>query len=186
MPEETLPAPAIEEALESPAESFGDLLKAFEQTHTHAAPDASEQSGPRQIQATVVSLDADSVYLDIGYKTEGVLPRAGFDNNADAVKPGDIFFVSSKGRNPEGYYDLSRTIVAQPKDLSSLQEAFDSKTAVAGTVTGVVKGGLTVDIGIRAFMPPRAPASAKPPRWKSSSASRSSAASPSSTTRTPS
>jgi small subunit ribosomal protein S1 len=152
MPDDTISQPALETVSESPAESFGDLLKEFERSHTHAAGDASE-GGPKQIQATVVSLDADSVYLDIGYKTEGILPRASFDNNAEAVKPGDLFFVSSKGRNPEGYYDLSRTIVAQPKDLTSLQEAFDSKTAVAGTVTGVVKGGLTVDIGIRAFMP---------------------------------
>ncbi len=153
MPDETISPPPVEETSEFPAESFGDLLKEFERSHTHAAPDNSEQSGPRQIQATVVSLDAESVYLDIGYKTEGILPRASFDNNAEAVKPGDLFLVSSKGRNPEGYYDLTRTIVVQPKDLSSLQEAFESKTAVAGTVTGVVKGGLTVDIGIRAFMP---------------------------------
>jgi small subunit ribosomal protein S1 len=153
MPEETIPtAPAPES--DTPTESFASQLAEFE--HTHARPASTgdgEHTGPRQIQATVVSLDAASVYLDIGYKTEGVLPRSAFDNNAEAISPGDIFAVSSKGRNPEGYYDLSRTIVAQPKDLSSLQAAFDNKVAVAGTVTAVVKGGLTVDIGIRAFMP---------------------------------
>jgi small subunit ribosomal protein S1 len=58
-----------------------------------------------------------------------------------------------KGRNPEGYYELSLVRVAQPQDWSSLEEAFTQRTAIVGTVTGVVKGGLTVDIGVRAFMP---------------------------------
>jgi small subunit ribosomal protein S1 len=43
--------------------------------------------------------------------------------------------------------------IAQPTDWASLEEAYAQKTAVVGTVTGVVKGGLTVDVGVRAFMP---------------------------------
>ena len=58
-----------------------------------------------------------------------------------------------KGRNLEGYYELSRFHVTQPKDWSSLEEAFAQKSAIVGTVTGVVKGGLNVDVGVRAFMP---------------------------------
>jgi small subunit ribosomal protein S1 len=42
------------------------------------------------LQGTVVSLSADQVFLDIGYKTEGVLPRTAFENNAEGVKPGDV------------------------------------------------------------------------------------------------
>src|SRR5206468_1338471 len=61
--------------------------------------------------------------------------------------------VSVKGRNEEGYYELSRLRVEQPKDWSALEQAFADKTVIVGTVTGVVKGGLTVDIGVRAFMP---------------------------------
>ncbi len=57
------------------------------------------------------------------------------------------------GRNEEGYYDLTRFKVAQPRDWSALEAAFAEKLAVVGTVTGVVKGGLNVDIGVRAFMP---------------------------------
>jgi small subunit ribosomal protein S1 len=93
------------------------------------------------------------VFLDIGFKIEGVLPRSAFENNADAVKPGDSFPVSVTGRNEEGYYALTRFKVAQPKDWSSLEQAFEQKLAVVGTVTGVVKGGLNVDVGVRAFMP---------------------------------
>jgi small subunit ribosomal protein S1 len=82
-----------------------------------------------------------------------VLPRSAFENNADGVKPGDKFPVSVTGRNEEGYYDLSRFKVAQPRDWSALEEAFAQKLAVVGTVTAVVKGGLSVDVGVRAFMP---------------------------------
>ncbi|MFZ1014890.1 MAG: S1 RNA-binding domain-containing protein, partial [Terracidiphilus sp.] len=88
-----------------------------------------------------------------GYKTEGVLARSIFPNNAEDVKPGDGIPVSVTGRNEEGYYELSRFNVAQPRDWSALEAAFAEKLAVVGTVTGVVKGGLTVDVGVRAFMP---------------------------------
>jgi small subunit ribosomal protein S1 len=143
------PAPLVESGLEEePEESFADLLSAFESSHSHKGAD-----GQKQLQGVVVSITADQVFVDIGYKTEGVLPRTAFENNGDAVKVGDTFPVSVKGRNEERYYELTRHKVAQPKDWSSLEAAFAEKTAVVGTVTGVVKGGLTVDVGVRAFMP---------------------------------
>jgi small subunit ribosomal protein S1 len=143
---EPIPVPELVE--EEPTESFADLLQAFEKTHSHkAAP------GARQLQGTVVSLSADQVFLDIGYKTEGVLPRSAFENNAEAVKPGDTFPVSVTGRDEEHYYQLSRFKVAQPRDWSGLEAAFAEKLAVVGTVTEVIKGGLSVDVGVRAFMP---------------------------------
>jgi small subunit ribosomal protein S1 len=141
---EPAPVPVAEE----PAESFADLLSAFERTHSHKA-----EPGAKQLQGTVISLSADQVFLDIGYKTEGVLPRSAFDKNAEDVKPGDTFPVSVTGRNVEHYYELSRFKVAQPRDWSALEAAFADKTAVVGTVTAVIKGGLSVDVGVRAFMP---------------------------------
>jgi small subunit ribosomal protein S1 len=143
-PEPVYEAPAEEE----PAESFADLLRDFERSHAH-----KPESGARQIEGTVVSLSADQVFVDIGYKTEGVLARSIFENNADDVKPGDTVLVSVKGRNQEGYYELSRFKVAQPRDWSALESAFNEKTAVVGTVTAVIKGGVSVDVGVRAFMP---------------------------------
>jgi len=133
-------------AVEEPAESFADALSAFEHEHTH-------RSETRQLQGTVVSLSADQVFLDIGYKTEGVLPRSAFPSNAEGVNPGDSMPVSITGRNEEGYYQLSRHRVAQPRDWSALERAFAEKIAVAGTVSAVIKGGLSVDVGVRAFMP---------------------------------
>jgi hypothetical protein len=95
--------PAVESAVEPPAESFAELLDQFEHTHSHTA-----EGGGKQLEGTVISLDAESVYLDIGYKSEGILPRSAFENNADGVAVGEIFPVSVKGRNAERYYELSR------------------------------------------------------------------------------
>jgi small subunit ribosomal protein S1 len=147
--EATVQAPGrpAEESLE-PQENFADILSQFEKSHTH-----KPASGTRQIEGNVVSLSADQVFLDIGYKTEGVLPRSAFRNNAESIQPGDKIHVSVKGRNEEGYYDLTLFKVAQPRDWSALEEAFAQKLAVVGNVTGVIKGGVTVDIGVRAFMP---------------------------------
>lgn len=129
-----------------PTESFGNLLSQYEQSHkpTDAA---------RQLEGTVVSVSADAVYLDIGFKTEGVLPRSAFPENADGIAPGNKIPVSVKGRNEEGYYELSRLKVTTPTDWASLEQAFAQKTAIVGTVTAVVKGGFSVDVGVRAFMP---------------------------------
>jgi small subunit ribosomal protein S1 len=141
------PASEPSESLE-PQESFADLLNDFERSHSHKS-----EPGQRQLQGAVVSLSADQVFLDIGYKTEGVLPRSAFTNNAEGVKPGDSFPVSVTGRNTEHYYELSRFKVAQPRDWSALEAAFAEKLAIVGTVTEVRKGGVTVDVGVRAFMP---------------------------------
>ena len=143
---ESTPAPAQDP--EEPVEDFADILQQFEKSHAHKSA-----SGTRQIDGTVITLTAEQVFLDIGYKIEGVLPRSAFRNNAAEVKPGDKVPVSIKGRNEEGYYALSRFKVAQPHDWTALEDAFKQKLAIVGTVTGVVKGGLTVDVGVRAFMP---------------------------------
>ncbi|MGB6194375.1 MAG: 30S ribosomal protein S1, partial [Terracidiphilus sp.] len=149
MTNEALPDPEKTiEPIEEPGESFADTLSAFEQSHAR-----KPQGGAQQLQGTVISLNAGQVFLDVGYKMEGVLPRAAFENNAAAVKSGDVFPVSIKGRNEEGYYALSRFKVAQPRDWSALEAAFAQKLAVVGTVTAIVKGGATVDVGVRAFMP---------------------------------
>ena len=98
-------------------------------------------------------MSADAVVLDIGFKTEGVLPVAELGKDLDSVKPGDKLQVTIKGRDPEGYYQLTRGKVVRPTDWAALEKAFADKATIVGTVTGVVKGGLSVDVGVRAFMP---------------------------------
>jgi small subunit ribosomal protein S1 len=135
--------PDVEELNES-NDSFGALFIEYERTHGRRP----EENG-RQIEGTVIGISSEQVFVDIGFKVEGVLPLA----EADQLHRGDRVFVSVKGRNEEGYYALTRLKVAQPKDWTSLERAFAEKSAIPGHVTAVVKGGLSVDVGVRAFMP---------------------------------
>lgn len=138
--------PQSEAPIES-TESFDTILSQFEQSHSRKAADS------KQIDGTVIAVTVESVFVDIGYKTEGVLPLTLFQAAGEAIAPGDKLLVSVKGRNEEGYYELSRLRVEQPKDWTALEQAFADKSIIVGTVTAVVKGGLSVDVGVRAFMP---------------------------------
>jgi small subunit ribosomal protein S1 len=141
-----------EQERQNPSEaesSFGDILNQFEQTHTH------EAAGEQGREATVVAVNDENVFFDIGQKTEGVMPVTALrdDKGPIPVKPGDVIQVSVKGRNEEGYYQLSLIKIDRPKDWSGLQKAFDEKATISGVITAVIKGGLSVDVGMRAFMP---------------------------------
>ena len=127
-------------------ESFGVMLSQFERSHR-----TKNAEGLRE--GTVVSVSSDSVFVDLGFKTEGVLPVSEFPSDQESVKPGDKLQVTIKGRDPEGYYLLTRSKAARPTDWAALERAFAAKSTIVGTVTGVVKGGLSVDVGVRAFMP---------------------------------
>jgi small subunit ribosomal protein S1 len=127
-------------------ESFGNILSQFEREHT-----ARRAEGPRE--ATVISITTDSVVVDIGFKTEGILPLSEFAKDREPVKPGDKLQVTIKSREPGGYYLLTRGKALRPTDWTALEKAFAEKTTIVGTVMEVVKGGLSVDIGVRAFMP---------------------------------
>jgi small subunit ribosomal protein S1 len=142
--------PETHETSEAPesTESFNQLLSEYEHSHARLRED-----GGKQLEGTVVAVTADSVLLDIGYKSEGILPLADFQSKGEEAKPGDKLLVSVKGRDADGYYELSRTKISRPKDWSALERAFTEKATIVGTVTAVVKGGLSVDVGVRAFMP---------------------------------
>jgi small subunit ribosomal protein S1 len=129
-------------------ESFGDLLSQYEKSHSRKT-----ETGGKQLVGTVIVVSGDSVFLDIGFKSEGILPLAVFQGAGETPKPGDNLPVSVTGRDPEGYYQLTRAKVERPRDWSALEKAFADKSTIVGTVTGVIKGGLSVDVGVRAFMP---------------------------------
>ncbi|MGH9644885.1 MAG: 30S ribosomal protein S1 [Terriglobales bacterium] len=136
---------AIEPASNEPEESFKDIFSEYEKSHARK-PDADQSR-----EGTVVAVTADSVILDVGFKSEGLLPLP--EMRGAPAQPGDKLKVTIKGRDPEGYYQLTRGKVARVIDWESLQKAFDEKATIVGTVTGVIKGGLSVDVGVRAFMP---------------------------------
>ncbi len=144
-----MPNPAVSRDPEAtgtaPDSSFGDILSQFEQAH--ASPGETENSGR---EGTVVAITGGSVLVDIGLKIEGVLPASEFP---EGVHPGDKLRVGINGRNEEGYYRLSKLKVQRPKDWAGLEKAFHEKRSIAGVITSAVKGGLSVDVGVRAFMP---------------------------------
>jgi small subunit ribosomal protein S1 len=139
-PETPETQPAVEDT-----ESFGDILSQYTKSHSR------KTEGSKQLQATVIAVNAESVFFDIGYKSEGILPLSALQG--ETLKPGDKCLVTVKGRDLDGYYELSRFKVERPMDWSALEKAFADKTTVLGTVTGVIKGGFSVDVGVRAFMP---------------------------------
>ncbi len=149
LPSEQSTEQPIESADSEPDNSFGDLLTQFEQSHRTQPTSGGER------EAAIVSISGDSVFLDVGMKTEGRLPVALLrDKNGEMrLKPGDKMRVTINGRDEEGYYKLSLIHVEQPKDWSSLESAMAEKKTIPGTVTGLIKGGVSVDVGVRAFMP---------------------------------
>jgi small subunit ribosomal protein S1 len=138
--------PAIQHPAET-TESFAEILSQYQKTSSR------KTEGSKQIQATVITVSVDSVFLDIGYKSEGILPLAALQGAGETVKAGDKMLVTVKGRDLDGYYELSRFKVERPMDWTALEKAFAEKSTVMGTVTAEVKGGFSVDVGVRAFMP---------------------------------
>src|SRR5664279_3946240 len=112
-------------------ESFDQLLSQYDQSHSRLTDD-----GSRQLEGVVIAVSADSVFLDIGFKSEGILPVAEFARRGETDKPGDKLPVSVKGRDADGYYELSRSKISRPKDWSALERAFAEKATIVGTVTG--------------------------------------------------
>ncbi len=132
---------------------FGDILREFE---TQKTPDR-EEPGRGLIRGQILRVTPDGVVVDIGRKMEGLLPLElvqGRDGQV-LVEVGQTLEVSVAGRTDDGgYYRLAVQKVEAPKDWSGIEQAFEGKIAVSGTVLEVVKGGLRVDIGgERAFMP---------------------------------
>jgi small subunit ribosomal protein S1 len=142
-------APALE-LEEQPApndNSFAEILSEFEQQH-HGHP-----SG-QALEGTVVSVTPESVFVDLGRKMDGVLPTEFFREPSGglSIKIGDKLLVSITGTE-DGSYTLSTVKVERPRDWSALERAFSEKRPIGGVVTELVKGGLRVDVGAKAFMP---------------------------------
>src|SRR2546427_5616444 len=133
---------------EAPDAWFADILKEFE-----AAERRAPSGGPRR--GTVVGISGDYVLIDYGSKAEGIIPCADLlDRDGKfTVKRGDTFDVAVTGRNNEGMVTLSRVAGRRPQDWDTLTRGCQSKESIAGRITATVKGGVTVDVGTRAFLP---------------------------------
>ena len=103
----------------------------------------------------VVQINADTVMVDVGWKTEGYIPARELrdDKGNIAINVGDEIEVLVDRRDQDGNLVLSRDKAAKIKIWDDVKVACENNTPVQGTVIERVKGGLSVDIGIPAFLP---------------------------------
>jgi len=113
----------------------------------------------QMVEGTVVRIDKDEVLLDIGYKSEGVIPQKELSirNNLhpnEVVEMGEkIEALVLQREDAEGRLLLSRKRALYEKAWGDIEAVKEADGMVSGTVIEVVKGGLIVDIGLRGFLP---------------------------------
>ena len=131
-----------------------DFASALENFTTETEEAVGED---RVIKGTVLKLTSTHVVVDIGTKSEGMLPLSEvLDHEGNPkVKPGDeIEVMREKGQTEEGYVNLSHQKAARLHAWDEVEKAHHEKRPVRATVIERTKGGLTVDIlGARAFLP---------------------------------
>ncbi len=135
------------------AEENFEEYEHFLEDYSHFAPPASDEV----LQGTVLTVNAKEVIVDFGYKSEGLVPIEQFQSPSGevTVKRGDIVdvMVDHSGPQPEGYVLLSHTRASRLRIWDQLEKAYTERLVISGHVLGRVKGGLAVDVGIKAFMP---------------------------------
>ncbi len=111
------------------------------------------------VEGTIVKVDRDEVLLDIGYKTEGVIPSRELSIKHD-VDPNEVVAVGDEvealvlqKEDKEGRLILSKKRAQYERAWGTIEQLKDNDEPVKGTVIEVVKGGLILDIGLRGFLP---------------------------------
>jgi len=111
------------------------------------------------VEGTIVRVDRDEVLLDIGYKTEGVIPSRELSIKHD-VDPNEVVTVGDEvealvlqKEDKEGRLILSKKRAQYERAWGTIEQIKDEDGIVTGTVIEVVKGGLILDIGLRGFLP---------------------------------
>jgi small subunit ribosomal protein S1 len=137
-----------------PADDFSAALAEFEREQAAEAA-AVEAYGDKLVTGTVIKATDKHLVIDVGLKSEGLLPLEQVLDHAGAVKfqPGDSIDVVIEREEPEGGYLVSYERAQRLRVWDVIEKAAADKTPVTGTVISRVKGGLTVDIGLKAFLP---------------------------------
>ncbi|WP_047690922.1 30S ribosomal protein S1 [Kocuria sp. ZOR0020] len=111
------------------------------------------------VEGTVVKVDRDEVLLDIGYKTEGVIPSRELSIKHD-IDPDEVVTVGDEvealvltKEDKEGRLILSKKRAQYERAWGDIEKVKEEDGVVTGTVIEVVKGGLIIDIGLRGFLP---------------------------------
>jgi small subunit ribosomal protein S1 len=108
------------------------------------------------VRGVVLQVSDTEVIVDVGYKSEGIIPVEEFRDEAGQinVKTGDVVDVLlEKTEDKEGYVVLSKEKAEKMKVWDEVERAYQERRVVVGRVIERVKGGLAVDIGVRAFLP---------------------------------
>src|SRR6478736_1991467 len=108
------------------------------------------------VKGTVLKVTPSEVIVDVGYKSEGIIGVDEFvdENGEVTVQPGDIVDVLlERTEDREGYVVLSREKAEKMKIWDEVEKAYAERKVVIGRVIERIKGGLAVDIGVRAFLP---------------------------------
>ncbi len=128
--------------------------------YEHLIEDYSHFAPPSEgeiLQGRVLKVTDKEVIVDFGYKSEGWVPIEQFaaPDGHVTVQPGDTIDVMIDRHGPEyeGYVTLSHEKASRLRAWENLEKAHHENLLVSGRVLGRVKGGLSVDVGVKAFMP---------------------------------
>ena len=108
------------------------------------------------IEGTVLKVSSAEVIVDVGYKSEGIISIAEFlnENGQVTVQPGDaVDVLLERTEDRDGHIVLSREKAEKMKIWDDVEKAYAERRVVIGRVIERIKGGLAVDIGVRAFLP---------------------------------
>ena len=108
------------------------------------------------VRGTVLGIDGENVHVDVGFKSEGLIPLWELmdDNGKVLVKPGDVLDVLiEEVEDADGRIALSKEKADRLKIWDEISRAYEADESVEGHVVSRVKGGLSVDIGVKAFLP---------------------------------
>src|SRR5690349_19408897 len=109
------------------------------------------------LEGRILKVTATEVIVDFGYKSEGLVPIEQFRNPAGeiSVQTGDVIdvMIDHGPEHVEGYVLLSHQKASRLRVWDNLEKAFQEQLTISGHVLGRVKGGLSVDVGVRSFLP---------------------------------
>ncbi len=116
---------------------------------------AKEISPGRIIKGKIIKITPTSVLVDVGFKSEGVIPIEDFESTeVKKLRPGDaVEALLEKTDIKDGYLQLSKKRAAALRAIDQIEKAYSSNGWVTGKVTQKIKNGFTVDAGIEAFLP---------------------------------
>jgi small subunit ribosomal protein S1 len=148
-------APAAPRSEKEPGmEDFATALETFEQEQAQTEAALNEE---QVLTGTVLKVTPQYVVVDIGYKSEGVIPVAELqdhEGNVTVQRGDEVAVMRQPGHTEEGYIHLSHEKAQRLRSWDEIEKAFNEKTPVKARVIDRIKGGVTVDIlGARAFLP---------------------------------